>query len=75
LSALSFFLSFFLALHFNLSLSLSLPYGGKKFDYLISINAEKIPPPPQKKKEFNQGMSDFLGLIYINLTPAEEEKK
>jgi hypothetical protein len=33
-----------------------------KFNYLVFINAEKI-PSHQKKS-----------LIYINLTPAEEEK-
>jgi hypothetical protein len=38
----------------------------KKFNYLILINAEKIPRPP--------AAPPTKSLIYINLTPAEEEK-
>jgi hypothetical protein len=58
-------LSFSLSHTFSLSLSLSFspsPLWQKKFNYLILNNAEKIPPSPTKS------------LIYINLTPAEEEK-
>jgi hypothetical protein len=63
--SLSHFHSLSISLSLSLSLFLPLPYGGKKFNYLILINAEKIsPPPPLKKKN----------LIDINLTPAEEEK-